>query len=94
MPVTKQAKKKLRKDKRREKQNLKVKAAFKKAVKNTKKSPTLKKLSTASKIVDKAAKKGIIHKNKAARIKSRIAKLARSSKPVSSSVTSKKNKTK
>lgn len=77
MPVTKQARKKLRKDQRREKQNLKVKEGFKKAVKNTRKSPTDKKLSEATKVIDKAAKKGIIHKNKAARIKSRLSKLSK-----------------
>ena len=70
MPVTKQAKKKLRKDIRREKKNSVLKSEFKKVVKSTKKSPTAKKLSEATKIIDKAAKKNIIHKNKAARLKS------------------------
>lgn len=74
MPVTKQAKKKLRKDKKREVENLKVKTEYKKTLKSTKKSPTVKNLSHASKVVDKAAKKGLIHKNKAARIKSRLSK--------------------
>jgi small subunit ribosomal protein S20 len=77
MPVTKQARKKLRKDQRREKQNLKVKEGFKKAVKNTRKTPSTKKLSEAAKVIDKAAKKGIIHKNKAARLKSRLSKLSK-----------------
>jgi small subunit ribosomal protein S20 len=74
MPVTKQAKKKLRKDKKREKNNLKLKSHYKKVVKKTKKNPTPKSLSQASKVIDKAAKKGLIHKNKAARIKSRLAR--------------------
>jgi len=74
MPVTKQAKKKLRKDKKREKANLSLKTSYKKTVKKTKKSVTVKSLSQASKVLDKAAKKGLIHKNKAARIKSRLAK--------------------
>lgn len=77
MPVTKQAKKKLRKDRRRERKNLEVKSVFKKAVKDTKKNPTVKKISDAFKIIDKAAKKRIIHKNKASRIKSRMAKLVK-----------------
>lgn len=80
MPVTKQARKKLRKDKKRTEKNLKIKEGFKKAVKNTRKSPTVKKLSEASKVIDKAAKNGTIHKNKAARLKSRLAKLASTSK--------------
>ncbi len=73
MPVTKQAKKKLRKDKKREKENLKLKSEYKKTVKKTKKTPTPKNLSQANKVLDKAAKKGLIHKNKAARLKSRLA---------------------
>lgn len=76
MPVTKQARKKLRKDRKREVKNQELKAGFKKIVKNTRKSPSIKRLSQASKIIDKAAKKGIIHKNKAARIKSRLTKLS------------------
>ena len=89
MPVTKQAKKKLRKDKKREIKNLKVKTDFKKSVKKTKSNPTPKNLTQSSKVIDKAAKKGIIHKNKAARIKSR---LAHASKPTS--VASDKSKAK
>jgi small subunit ribosomal protein S20 len=75
MPVTKQARKKLRKDRKREVKNDILRASYKKAVKTTKKSATDKKLSAATKVIDKAAKKGIIHKNKAARLKSRLAKL-------------------
>ncbi len=78
MPVTKQARKKLRKDVRREKKNSLLKSNFKKTLKDTRKSPTLKKLSAASKVIDKAAKKNVIHKNKAARLKSRLARLVKS----------------
>jgi len=74
MPITKSAKKKLRKDKKREAENLKLKKSFKKSVKITRLNPSKKNLTEASKVVDKAAKKGIIHKNKAARIKSRLAR--------------------
>lgn len=87
MPVTKQAKKKLRKDRKREKANLKIKSEYKKVVKKTKKSPTTKSLSQASKSLDKAAKKGLIHKNKAARLKSRLARSTKGGK--TSSATSK-----
>lgn len=81
MPLTKQAKKKLRKDIKREKKNSVLKSEFKKVVKSTKKSPTVKKLSEATKIIDKAAKKNIIHKNKAARLKSRLARLSTTKGP-------------
>lgn len=90
MPVTKQARKKLRKDLRREKKNRQLKSNFKKTLKNTRKSPTLKKLSAASKVIDKAAKKKVIHKNKAARLKSRLARLSKSG--ASSNLSSKKKK--
>ncbi len=75
MPVTKQARKKLRKDRKREIENDVVRASYKNVVKKTKKSPTVKRLSDAAKAIDKAAKKGILHQNKAARLKSRLAKL-------------------
>ncbi|MBI2621135.1 MAG: 30S ribosomal protein S20 [Candidatus Levybacteria bacterium] len=78
MPVTKQARKKLRKDLRREKKNAKLKANLKKIIKKTKKSPTIKHLSLSSKVIDKAAKKNVIHKNKASRLKSRLARLSKS----------------
>lgn len=73
MPITKSAKKKLRKDKKRETENLELKKTYKKTVKKTRENPNKKNLTEASKVLDKAAKKGIIHKNKAARIKSRLA---------------------
>ena len=92
MPVTKQARKKLRKDIRREKKNSELKNRFKKTLKNSRKSPTEKKLSVAAKIIDKAAKKNVIHKNKAARLKSRLAHLS-TGQGVSSS-SSKKSKAK
>ena len=75
MPVTKQAKKKLRKDIKREKTNDKLRKELKKAVKNSRSNPTAKKLSLSIKVIDKASKKSIIHKNKAARIKSRLTRL-------------------
>lgn len=90
MPITKSAKKKLRKDKKREVENLKLKKNYKKSVKKTRENPNKKNLTEASKVLDKAAKKGIIHKNKAARMKSRLAhKKADEKTP-----TSKKNKAK
>lgn len=76
MPVTKQARKKLRKDKKREKKNDALKAEYKNALKKAKKSPTAKNVTEATKVIDKAAGKNVIHANKAARLKSRLTKPA------------------
>lgn len=75
MPVIKSAKKKLRQDKKRTAQNKTVRNLLKNLVKKAKKKPSEKAIREASKIADKAAKKHIIHKNKAARIKSTLSKL-------------------
>lgn len=80
MPITKSAKKALRRDQRRRKINLKVKTPLKKALKSARKSPTLKSLSKAFSWLDQAVKKNLIHKNKAARLKSRLAKLLKPKK--------------
>ncbi|OGF62329.1 30S ribosomal protein S20 [Candidatus Giovannonibacteria bacterium RIFCSPLOWO2_01_FULL_44_40] len=75
MPITSSAKKALRQSESRRVKNRawkdKLKAAVKKA--GVEKSPDA--LSAAYKIIDKSAKKGLIKKNKAARMKSRLAKL-------------------
>jgi len=74
MPITKSAKKKLRQDKKKTMVNKicrgKMKAAIKKArVKKTKKS-----LQEVYKVLDRAVKRKIIHKNKAGRLKSRLSR--------------------
>ncbi len=94
MPIIKSAKKALRVSNRRHAINLRVKRAYKEAVRDVRRlvsekpanaesaekfAETLKKTSTkAYSELDKAAKKGVIHKNKASRLKSRLAKLAQS----------------
>ena len=75
MPIIKSAKKKLRQDLKRTKQNQKIENLLKTAIKQVKKLKTKDALQKAQSIIDKAAKKNIIHKNKAARIKAGIAKL-------------------
>jgi|SRR5579872_2761066 len=75
MPVIKSAKKKLRQDKKRTLERAKVEDRLKDAIKKATVSATEKTVSTAASLIDKAAKKHIIHKNKAARIKSRLAHL-------------------
>ena len=74
MPVTKQAIKKVRQDKRKTTVNLRVKLAFKKAVRDFEKKPTIEGLKSVFAAVDKAAKTNVIHKNRAARIKSRLSR--------------------
>jgi len=74
MPVTKQAIKKVRQDKRKAAINLKVKQALKKSVGAFKKNPTEANLKAVYKAADRAAKTNVIHKNRAARIKSRLSK--------------------
>jgi len=74
MPVTKQAIKKVRQDARKAVFNLQRKKAYKKAVKDFLKHPTEAGLKTVFGAVDRAAKTNVIHRNKAARIKSRLSK--------------------
>lgn len=84
MPVIKSAIKKLRQDKKREKQNDQVREVLKSSIRSAKKIKTGKAVVKAISTVDKAAKMNIIHINKAARLKSTLSKLA---KPVRVKVT-------
>ncbi len=74
MPVIKQAIKKVRQDKRKTAINLAVRSKYKKAVLAFRKNPTAALLTAAYKALDRAAKTNVIHKNKAARLKSRLSK--------------------
>jgi small subunit ribosomal protein S20 len=81
MPIIKSAKKALRQSKRKQAKNLVYKTGVKKAKKVIEKKVLAKDKDGAKadlkafyKIVDKAAKKNVLHKNKAARLKSRLAK--------------------
>jgi len=74
MPVTKSAKKALRRDQRRAVINLRIKRKIKAALKKVKENPTKKNLALAYSLLDRAAKKGVIHQNKTSRIKSRLTK--------------------
>ncbi|MBI5153312.1 MAG: 30S ribosomal protein S20 [Parcubacteria group bacterium] len=81
MPNTTSAQKALRQSLTRRAKNITKKVAMKVAIKKlaqTKdKGEKVGSLSLAYKSIDKAAKSGVIHKNKAARIKSRLAKKAK-----------------
>lgn len=75
MPITAQAAKKLRHDRKRTKQTSSVRQSLRDSIKATRISPTKKSLSHVYQSLDKAVKRRIIHKNKAARLKSNLAKL-------------------
>jgi len=75
MPLTKQAIKKVRQDKRKTIYNIRTKKAYKQAVAAFRKNPTVKSISEVFSKLDRAAKTNLIHKNKAARLKSRLNKL-------------------
>lgn len=77
MPVIKSAIKKLKQDKNRQKLNDVLRDTLKSSVKNAKKSKTGKSVAKAISIVDKAAKKKIIHPNKASRMKAGLSKIAK-----------------
>ncbi len=91
MPITSSAKKALRQNVTRRKQNEARKEAYKKAVKEYRKLITAKKFDDAKKsfpavfkALDKAAKTKVIEKNKASRLKSRLAQLTNRSTKASS----------
>lgn len=83
MPNIRSAKKKLRKDIKKTKLNDALRANITKTVKNiSKMKGTTKKekdsLKKAYSIIDKAAKKKIIHANRASRLKARVSRLLKS----------------
>ncbi len=91
MPITTSAKKALRQNKVRNTRNIIKKEAYKKAVTGLRKLVTAKKLDEAAKALpatfkalDKAAKTKVIEKNKASRLKSRLAQLVSRSTKASS----------
>jgi small subunit ribosomal protein S20 len=75
MPIIARASKKLRHDRKRTKVTMAARENLRNFVKSFRKSPTKKSLSGVFQTLDKAAKRNIIHKNKAARLKSRLSKL-------------------
>ncbi len=83
MPITKSAKKAIRGSLRKKAINDRRKRSMKEIIKKveklskTDKAEAIKMLSSAYKTIDKAAKKGVIKKNNAARKKSRLSKLVK-----------------
>ncbi len=91
MPITSSAKKALRQNTTRRKRNEARKETYKKAVKEYRKLIVAKKFDDAAKAfpavfkaLDKAAKTKVIEKNKASRLKSRLAQLTSRSTKASS----------
>ena len=75
MPVTTTAKRALRSSKKKEHINKLTVSKLEVAVRRARKSKDKEKIIAAISLADKAAKKKVIHKNKAARIKSQLSKL-------------------
>lgn len=75
MPIIKSAIKKLRKDIKRYKVNRFQKSLLSEFIKKAKKTKTAQAIRNAVSAIDKAAKAHLIHKNKAARLKSRLSRL-------------------
>ncbi len=76
MPISRSSKKSLRKSIKNRKDNLHLKNKFKEIVKKFLASPKAEEVSKVQSVLDKAVKKGILHKNKVARLKSQISKKA------------------
>lgn len=74
MPITVGAIRKLRADAKKTRENVRTRRNYKDLVATMRRKATKKTLSLAYRALDRAAKRGVIHKNKAARLKSRLAK--------------------
>ncbi len=87
MPVTESAKKALRNAQAKQARNVQVEAELKRSLKNA----TQENASQVVSLIDKAAKRNLIHPNKAARLKSRLSKIEAGQERVKT-VTRKKSK--
>jgi small subunit ribosomal protein S20 len=94
MPVIKSAKKKLKQDKKRQIHNDKLKNLYKSLVKEAKKTSKQTTIHDAVSAIDKAVKHRIIHKNKAARVKSALSKISSPKAPLKEKSPTVKKKTK
>ncbi|NTU72625.1 30S ribosomal protein S20 [Candidatus Roizmanbacteria bacterium] len=81
MPNIKSAKKKVRKDVKREAGNIVYEKQIKTTIKGLGKTKSGKKaeaeVNKAYSLIDKASKRKVIHKNKAARLKSMVTRIAK-----------------
>lgn len=90
MPIIKSAKKRVKVAKKAAVRNSKTKRSLKTALKLFAKSPSSKSHSSAQSNLDKAAKKGVIHKNKASRLKKKAAAKAKAAGVKPTKATAKK----
>ncbi len=74
MPVTRTAQRALRRSKRKQVINLQRKNGLRAAMKKFRLEPSSDALQNASSVIDRNAKWGLIHANKAAHLKSQLAK--------------------
>lgn len=74
MPRIKSAKKRMRQARTRTEHNRTERSAIKTAVKKARTETTKETVASAMKVLDRGARKGQIHRNTAARKKSRLAK--------------------
>lgn len=81
MPVTKTAKRALRSSKKKAFVNKEMRARLEIAIRQANSKSTTKNISTAVSLTDRATKIGLIHRNKAARIKSKLSKLLSQKSP-------------
>ncbi|GEM_PF-191388 len=94
MPILPNAKKALRTSKRKADFNQQIKSRVHSAVKNMEKNKTEAALKSAYSVIDKAVKKNLFHRNKAARLKAKMAKLVTQTKSKLNTKTVTKPKTK
>lgn len=80
MPITAGAIKKMRQDLKREAQNKKIKNKVKELIKKASQKPTTENIRVVISAIDRAAKKHVFHRNRAARLKSKLAKLVKPQK--------------
>ncbi len=94
MPLLANARKALRVSKKKTEVNSRVKSILKTMVDKMKKSPSAENLRNAYSTVDTSVKKHLMHKNKAARVKAQLSKLAKpgvkAAAPVKKAVAAKK----
>ena len=80
MPLTKTAKRALGASKRKQEVNAIILSDLDASIRMAKKTKSEKNIRKAMSLSDRAAKKGVIHANKSARIKASLAKLSSKSK--------------
>jgi len=74
MPITKSARKSLKQSRKKYLLNTRVKKAVKEEIRTFKKKPTVDGFKKICQLLDTAVKKNVFHKNKTARLKSRLSK--------------------